>query len=72
MKLETFILTLNGASIALNLYMIKNNTNTYKELRNHQTTLIKNQESFLSDITRFINKLDIVDGSTDSKSPRES
>lgn len=72
MKIDNLLLCLNGASSLVNLYMIKNNTDTYNELKKRQNTLIKNQESFLENITRFINKLDIVDGRTDSKSPRES
>ena len=72
MKLETFILGMNGVSLVFNLVMIKNNTETYEELRQRQKTLIKYQESCLSDITRFINKLDIADGRTDTIVKRES
>ena len=72
MKLESFVLGMNCASLALNLIMIKNNTETYEELKQRQKTLIKYQESFLSDITRFINKLDIADGRTDTIVKRES
>ena len=72
MKLETFFVGMNGISLVFNLIMIKNNTETYEELQQRQKTLIKYQESFLGDITRFINKLDIADGRTDTKSPNES
>ena len=75
MKFDTFIICVNCASVALNLYWTKINKERYTEVLENSKKLSGYQDDFIQTLTRFnkmITSLDIADGRTDSKSPRKS
>ena len=75
MKFDTFIICVNCASVALNLYWVKLNKEQYTLLRENSKKLSGYQDDFIQNLTRFnkmITSLDIVDGRTHTEPPRES